>query len=331
MTYKISVIVPIYNQEKYLNKAIESVINQTIGFENIELILVDDCSTDDSKSIIENYSQKYKNVIPIYLETNSGSAAIPRNHGLKKVNAPYIMFLDPDDKFILDFCETMYENITKNKVDLVKCNFITITNDTEHYTPYFDEKIKEKLIKKTDPPLKYVSICNGIHKTDILQKNKIIFPNCIGEDICFTTNEFLNINQMLFLNNYFGYKYYDIDESHAKEPNTEKILSVIKAFKITKQYCDKSNREDVLNIILGQQLIGLFTRINANQESITIKRNLLKKTYDLRKTMPNLIIPSVVYKIADNLMMKKLFYITIIYLKIAPKIYNSKIILKILK
>ena len=71
MSFKISVIMPIYNAEKNLKKSINSIIQQTIGFENIELILVDDKSTDNSRSIIEHFSTKFQNITPIFLENNS--------------------------------------------------------------------------------------------------------------------------------------------------------------------------------------------------------------------------------------------------------------------
>lgn len=66
--YKVSVIIPIYNQEKYLDRAINSVINQSIGFENIELLLVDDCSIDNTKEIINNYINMYENIKGLFLE-----------------------------------------------------------------------------------------------------------------------------------------------------------------------------------------------------------------------------------------------------------------------
>ena len=74
MSYKVSVIIPVYNADKYLKTAIESVINQTIGFENVELIIVNDNSTVDSRSIIEEYSSRYENIIDIHLDINSGDS-----------------------------------------------------------------------------------------------------------------------------------------------------------------------------------------------------------------------------------------------------------------
>ena len=95
--YKVSIIIPIYNAGNYLEDTIKNVMAQSIGFNNIELILIDDCSKDDSKSIIEKYANKYSNIKPIFLKSNSGHPSYPRNIGLKNVSAPFIIFLDSDD------------------------------------------------------------------------------------------------------------------------------------------------------------------------------------------------------------------------------------------
>ena len=82
--YKISIIVPVHNSEKYLRNSLESIINQSIGFENIEVIIVNDASTDGTKDIIDEYSYKYNNFKPIHLTENTGAAYGPRNIGLRK-------------------------------------------------------------------------------------------------------------------------------------------------------------------------------------------------------------------------------------------------------
>ena len=92
MAYKISVITPIYNCEKYLRNAIQSIMNQSIGFQNIELILVNDNSTDNSKEIIEEYCEKYENIIGVHLPKNSGQCGRPRNVGMEISTAPYLVF-----------------------------------------------------------------------------------------------------------------------------------------------------------------------------------------------------------------------------------------------
>ena len=79
MSYKISVIIPIFNAEKYLSHTIETIIGQSLGFENIELILVDDKSTDNSSKIIQEYANKYDNIVAIFSEVNHGFPGFGRN------------------------------------------------------------------------------------------------------------------------------------------------------------------------------------------------------------------------------------------------------------
>ena len=83
MEYKIGVIIPTYNAEDYLLEAVESVKKQTIGFEHIELILVDDNSNDSTKSILKDLSDENENIKSIFLDGNSGTASKPRNEGIK--------------------------------------------------------------------------------------------------------------------------------------------------------------------------------------------------------------------------------------------------------
>lgn len=90
----VSVVIPVYNSEKFLSKTLDSVVNQY--YKNIEIILVDDCSIDKSKEIIKSYSKEYKNIVYHCLENNSG-AAVARNLALELANGRYIAFLDSDD------------------------------------------------------------------------------------------------------------------------------------------------------------------------------------------------------------------------------------------
>ncbi|MBS4200458.1 glycosyltransferase family 2 protein [Bacillus sp. FJAT-49732] len=95
--YLVTVITPVYNGENYLKKSIESVKNQTLGFKNIEYILIDDCSTDRSKEILLDYEKKHENITVVLLDCNSGTPGRPRNIGLELASSPYITFLDADD------------------------------------------------------------------------------------------------------------------------------------------------------------------------------------------------------------------------------------------
>lgn len=88
----ISVILPIYNVEMYIEECLNSLVNQTIGVENLEVIMVNDCSTDSTKSIMDKYSEKYSNFISIHLEKNTGSPSTPKNIGVEQATGEYLIF-----------------------------------------------------------------------------------------------------------------------------------------------------------------------------------------------------------------------------------------------
>ena len=106
--FKFSIVVPIYNVEKYLEETIESIINQTIGFEdNIQLILVNDGSKDNSEEICLKYKEKYPENIT-YINKENGGVSSARNKGIEYIKGKYVNFLDGDDKWNLDALEKIY-------------------------------------------------------------------------------------------------------------------------------------------------------------------------------------------------------------------------------
>ena len=121
--YEFSVVIPVYNCEKYLKDAIDSVINQTIGFEeNIELILVNDGSTDGTDEICKNYKEKYPNNIKYIYQKNQG-VSFARNEGKKHVTGKYVNFLDADDKWAKDAFQKVKDFFEQRntRIDMVTC------------------------------------------------------------------------------------------------------------------------------------------------------------------------------------------------------------------
>jgi len=108
----VSIIMPAYNAEKYISEAIESVISQT--YENWELIVIDDCSTDNTKNIIEIYQNTDERIKPIYLTKNSGKPSKAKNHGLKIAVGNFIAFLDSDDIWMPEKLAKQVEVMQKN-------------------------------------------------------------------------------------------------------------------------------------------------------------------------------------------------------------------------
>lgn len=92
--YKLSIIVPTFNLEHILDKTFNSIKKQTLGYNNIELIFVDDCSSDNTYDILSKYDETYNNITVLKTDRNSGFAGKPRNIGLKNSNAEYVLFLD---------------------------------------------------------------------------------------------------------------------------------------------------------------------------------------------------------------------------------------------
>ena len=182
--YLISVIIPIYNLEPfYIDCCISSLKNQTIGFENIEVILVDDGSIyPSSKNILNKINDEYENVKVIFLDLNSGPG-LARNVGILESSAKYITFLDHDDYFIRDICEIYYENMVKEDVDILITNSINITaNSLELENWDFlnlnqSEKTYDNYSDNLDIFNLSFLIGSRAYRKDFLIKNNLFFSN----------------------------------------------------------------------------------------------------------------------------------------------------------
>ncbi len=181
---KISVIIPIYNVEQYLAKCLDSLVNQTL--KDIEIICVNDCSTDNSLSIIEDYASKDDRIKIINHKTNGKWAAKARNTGLKNASGEFIYFIDGDDYIDNDYLEDMLQHVEENNLDtIVNINFIKEFPDKKLKSDFnFDKKGAFVSIKEFAkfPP----SVCFRLFKKSFLQENKIEFPvGLLGQDVYF--------------------------------------------------------------------------------------------------------------------------------------------------
>ena len=180
---KISVILPIYNVEQYLKQSLDSVVNQTL--KEIEIICVDDCSTDNSYKILQEYASKDSRFVVLKQDKNQGSGAA-RNRALDIAKGEYIMFLDPDDWFELDACELCYNQIKENNNDLVVFKYnkfyekyeIKEVKDRE-IKPFLKAKDKKKIIISDLETNYLVSafIWRFCYKKELINSNNIRFHN----------------------------------------------------------------------------------------------------------------------------------------------------------
>lgn len=216
---KVSVIIPLYNAEKYIAACLESILNQT--FKDFEVIVVDDCSTDNSCAVAESYLEKFGGRLKIiYLPQNTGNASIPRNEGLKFSRGEYIFFMDNDDWLISNALETLYNFAEQYKADVVYmeqgfiCDEDSQNVTTVSWTP--PEFAINKIVMESADVSKRLDILlsKGYGVTpwtkfisrDFLIANQITFPHVkISEDvlwsfkvICLAEN-FLRIPNQLYI------------------------------------------------------------------------------------------------------------------------------------
>lgn len=152
---KISIIIPVYNGEKYIERCIKSVINQT--YSNIEIILINDGSTDNTLNIIKKYMNKEKRIILIDKLNEGVSAA--RNQGIKKATGKYICFCDADDMYDEKYIEIMYNTIKEKKTDVVRCNFKVIDNNNKYLEKGNVLHLSNKVIGKENIKEEVLPLC----------------------------------------------------------------------------------------------------------------------------------------------------------------------------
>jgi glycosyltransferase involved in cell wall biosynthesis len=178
---KVSIVVPVYNVEKYLCKCLDSLLNQTL--KDIEIICVEDCSMDNSKSILKDYEQRDSRVKILYNESNSGLSAT-RNNGLKVAKSDYIMFCDSDDFYDQNMCFRLYGATSTYNCEMAVCGTNVIyedksglpykESDKRYYAIKYDglTKVTNDVVLNTD-----VSAWNKIYKKKIIEENNITFPD----------------------------------------------------------------------------------------------------------------------------------------------------------
>lgn len=180
---KVSVIIPVYNAAKYLRECLDSILNQTLR--DIEVICVDDGSTDNSLTILSEYANKDSRVKII--QQKNQFAGVARNNGMRKARGEYLAFIDSDDFFELDGLENLYSLCIKYNLDFVKCSSFVFDNKTKENRKedYFinanfpkDSRNKVVNFKETLDLVKVGDVpWNGLYKKEFLQQYDIQFPD----------------------------------------------------------------------------------------------------------------------------------------------------------
>ena len=182
---KVSVIVPVYNTEKYLRKCLDSLVNQTL--KDIEIVIVNDGSKDSSPDIIKEYMEKYPGKFLYATQENSGQA-VARNRALKMCTGDYVGFLDSDDFVRLDMFERMYNKAVEEGSDYVACGYTDITYEEDGSETELVHYVRSKLAYKTKDMFfgALASPFLHLYKNSVLKESEASFPEgVIYEDTAF--------------------------------------------------------------------------------------------------------------------------------------------------
>ncbi len=194
----VSVIVPVYNTEKYLRQCIMSLLNQTL--ESMEIIAIDDGSKDRSGDILDEFQVKFPDKIKVYHQKNEGISAV-RNKGLILAKGKYIAFVDSDDSVDPKYCELLASEITSKKLDMVVCDFFEVQR--EKMKRICMPHINDSTVYDT-PELLFdinTSPWNKMYDVDFLTHNNIEFPLGLKyEDTVFVHKIMANGAKIGFIN-----------------------------------------------------------------------------------------------------------------------------------
>lgn len=191
--YKISIIIPFYNSGRYLKDVIDSIINQTIGFANIQLILVNDGSVDNSEEICFKYKNRYSDNI-VYIKQENKGVSAARNEGIKYIEGKYVNFIDSDDKWSEDALANLYNFMEENycNIDFVSARIKCFElNEEYHFLDYKFEKTKVINIEE-EPDMLIFSVASSLFKSEMI-KGRMFNENLkIAEDSIFVNTLLLD-------------------------------------------------------------------------------------------------------------------------------------------
>ena len=265
---KVSIVVPIYNVEKYLRECLDSAVNQTL--DDIEIICVNDGSTDSSKDILKEYEKMYSNLIVID-QKNKGLGGA-RNTGINNARGKYIYFLDSDDYIELDAMQICYEECEKNRLDILtfdaECFYdkeysgYLMNEDYDRRSKLDNEIItgREFYIKSNKKNVYKAPVWLNVYKLKFIKDNSLFFiEDMIHEDEVHTFESLLEAKRVKYINNKFFKRRFRNDSIMTKGSNRKRIDGNIKTInELYSRLLIEKNNEVLANVI--EYNINLFLK-----------------------------------------------------------------------
>lgn len=274
---RISVIIPVYNVSKYLVTNINNLTMQTLN--DLELIYVDDGSTDDSLKILMKYQEKYKNMKVIHQE-NSG-VSVARNKGLSVATGDYIAFVDPDDIISKYMFERLYDAITSTKADVVSCKFMVFTK-----SPKFKFGSKKDVYNNKDAMKmllegKEISnfLWNKLYKKDLF-KNIEFREGKIFEDLDVMYKIIDNAKKICVIDDVL-YGYYQRGDSYVHKFDDSYINNYIEVYNERSKFLLKnySKLKILINNETALSILVLFRMIVISKKKVLLEDRVVLREY----------------------------------------------------
>ena len=251
---KLSIIIPVFNGEKFIKRCVDSVLNQSMYID--EIIIINDNSTDGTIEILEKNYSNLVNIKIINLKKNHG-VSYCRNLGIEKSSGEYIGFVDSDDYVEVNMFEKMYNNAKDNNLDICICNFVEVNQQNRIKSKYKnneeilerDKSLEKYLLNKISP-----SVWDKIFRRKILKNIKFNTKLIIGEDILFCLEAFYYSKKTGFVNDYL-YNYIQNDNS-AVHTISSKLLQYVDVIKYIPLQIEKDLKLNEDGIISGELIIN---------------------------------------------------------------------------
>lgn len=289
---KVSIIVPIYNVEKYLHRCVDSIINQS--YKDLEIILVDDESPDKCPEMCDEYAKQDSRVKVIHKK--NGGLGYARNSGLEIATGEYVAFIDSDDYVEPDMVEKLYADCVENNLDAIFADFYVDGNENFKKNPTFDkfydspslmEEIRLDMVgaEPNNPSCSKIqySVWRGLYSLSIIKKNNIVFPSereFISEDIVFNLNFlFYSYKVKTISGKFYHYCFNNTSLTHSyRKDRWEKQIFLLTY--INSRVKEFSNPKD-FRLRIGRTALA-YSKIAINQEvkryqSVTEKLRKIKK------------------------------------------------------
>lgn len=272
MKNQISIIIPVYNSEKYIEKCLNSVLNQS--YKNLEIICINDGSTDNSEEIIKKYKKIDKRII-LFNKNNSG-VSDTRNFGISKSSGNYIMFLDSDDYIEEKYIEELEKNL--HDAEIIKSAYTEVNLDKEEKKSIYKNNKNDYIFDITYPKelenhlktSEYNSSCCRLIKKSLIIENNIKFDSNLkyGEDMLFSFECYMNSKKTLYIKNY-GYNYLINNTSAMKNMSIEALEKYFSDNLATTDIILKKHEMDLKN----KKLLYLKTLVTFERTCYKLVKN----------------------------------------------------------